>query len=97
MPAATVIARARFSSRAGRGAARVTLTNPGPAIAFFIRLAVTGRDGQEALPVLWGDNYVSLLAGETRVITASYALRDLGGAPPQLVVSGWNVRRTIAP
>ncbi|HEV2671540.1 MAG TPA: beta galactosidase jelly roll domain-containing protein [Gemmatimonadales bacterium] len=97
MPAATVSASASFTSRAGRGEARVTLRNPGPSIAFFMRLQVTGKGGQEALPVLWEDNYVSLLPGETRVITASYAVRDLGGAPPQLVVSGWNVRRTAAP
>ena len=99
MPTAAVSATASFSSRAGRGEARVTLRNAGPApsIAFFLRLQVTGRGGQEALPVLWEDNYVSLLPGETRVITASYAVRDLGGAPPQLVVSGWNVRRTALP
>jgi exo-1,4-beta-D-glucosaminidase len=99
MPPAAVSATASFSSRAGRGQARVTLRNAGPApsIAFFLRLQVTGRGGQEALPVLWEDNYVSLLPGETRVITASYAVRDLGGAPPQLVVSGWNVRRTAVP
>jgi exo-1,4-beta-D-glucosaminidase len=96
MSAAVVDATARFSSRAGWGEARVTLSNPGRSIAFFMRLQVTGRGGQEALPVLWEDNYLSLLPGETRVVTATYRVRDLGGAPPQVVVSGWNVRRTIA-
>jgi exo-1,4-beta-D-glucosaminidase len=96
MPAASMSAAVRFSSHAGRGEARVTLSNPSRSVAFFLRLQVTGRGGQEALPVLWQDNYVSLLPGETRVIAASYAERDLGGAPPQVVVSGWNVRRTVA-
>jgi exo-1,4-beta-D-glucosaminidase len=96
MPAAAVAATARFSGRAGRGEARVTLRNPGRSIAFFMRLQVTGRGGQEALPVLWEDNYVSLLPGETRVVTATYSVRDLGGAPPQVIVSGWNVHRTMA-
>ena len=96
MPVATVNATARFSSRGGTGEARVTLRNPGRSIAFFMRLQVTGRDGEEALPVTWEDNYVSLLPGETRVITASYRLRDLGGAPPRVVLTGWNVRRTRA-
>ena len=96
MPAAAVDATARFSGRAGWGEARVTLSNPGRSIAFFMRLQVTGRGGQEALPVLWEDNYLSLLPGETRVVTASYRVRDLGGAPPRVVVSGWNVRRAIA-
>ena len=96
MPAGAVKATARFSSRADSGEARVTLRNPGPSIAFFMRLQVTGRGGQEALPVLWEDNYLSLLPGETRVVTATYRVRDLGGAPPQVVVSGWNVKRTVA-
>jgi exo-1,4-beta-D-glucosaminidase len=96
MPATSVTATARFSRRADSGEARVTLRNPGRSIAFFMRLQVTGRGGQEALPVLWEDNYLSLLPGETRVVTATYRVRDLGGAPPQVVVSGWNVRRTVA-
>jgi exo-1,4-beta-D-glucosaminidase len=96
MPAATVKATARFSQLAGHGTARVTLTNPGKSIAFFMRLQVTGRGGDEALPVLWEDNYLSLLPGETRVVTATYRVRDLGGAPPRVVVSGRNVARVVA-
>jgi exo-1,4-beta-D-glucosaminidase len=96
IPAAAVNATARFSSRGGTGQARVTLKNPGRSIAFFMRLQVTGRGGEEALPVLWEDNYVSLLPGETRVVTATYRVRDLGGAPPKVVVTGWNVHRAIA-
>jgi exo-1,4-beta-D-glucosaminidase len=96
MPAAAVNATAHFSSRGGMGKARVTLRNPGRSIAFFIRLQVTGRNGEEALPVLWEDNYVSLLPGETRVVTATYSVRDLGGASPRVVLTGWNVHRTVA-
>jgi exo-1,4-beta-D-glucosaminidase len=94
MPQAAVNATARFSNNAGKGRARVTLRNPGKSIAFFLRLQVTGRGGEEALPVSWEDNYVSLLPGETRRLTATYS--DLGGAPPRVVVTGWNVRRTVA-
>lgn len=96
MPGAAVKATARFSSRAGTGEAKVTLRNAGPSIAFFLRLQLTGRGGEEALPVLWQDNYVSLLPGETRVVRATYRVRDLGGAAPRVVVSGWNVHRTFA-
>ncbi len=96
MPQAAVQATARFTSRAGTGQARVTLRNPGRSIAFFMRLQVIGRGGEEALPVSWEDNYVTLLPGETRVVTANYRVRDLGGAPPQVLVTGWNVRRVVA-
>ena len=92
IPAASVTVKAQFSA----GEARVTLRNTSRSVAFFVRLQVTGRGGAEVLPVLWGDNYVSLLPGETRVITVSYALRDLGGASPHILVSGWNVSPTRA-
>jgi exo-1,4-beta-D-glucosaminidase len=98
MPAATLGARAAFSRGATRGeqVARVTLHNPGKTLAFFVRLQVTGKNGDEALPVLWSDNYISLLPGETRVVTARYAVSKLGGGAPRVVVSGWNVRRIVA-
>jgi exo-1,4-beta-D-glucosaminidase len=96
MPTAAVKAVAHFTSSGGTGQGRVTLKNTGSTVAFFMRMQVTGHDDEEALPVLWGDNYVSLLPGETRSINVSYRVRDLGGAPPKLVVSGWNVRRIVA-
>ena len=91
------------SGNAGQGAsaaagaeqqARITLTNGGSSVAFFIRMQITkGAGGEEVLPVLWEDNYLSLLPGETRVVTATWLARDLGKARPSLVVSGWNVAR----
>lgn len=97
MPKATVRISARFSRNAATATstARVTLENPGKAVAFFVRLQVTGSDGGEALPVLWDDNYVSLLPGETRVLTAKYRSRDIHGAP-RIVAQGWNVARRVA-
>jgi exo-1,4-beta-D-glucosaminidase len=96
MPPAELKTTARFSSNAGTGTARVTLRNTSQSIAFFTRLQVTGKEGEEAVPVLWEDNYLSLLPGETRTVTATYRMRDLGGAAPNVVVTGWNVHRTIA-
>ena len=48
-------------------------------------------NGEEALPVLWEDNYISLMPGETRELTATYRASELGGAKPSVEVSGWNV------
>jgi exo-1,4-beta-D-glucosaminidase len=75
------------------GETRVTLTNTGTSIAFFVRLQVTkGAAGDEILPVLWEDNYVSLMPGERRELRATYRLADLGAARPAVKVTGWNVR-----
>jgi exo-1,4-beta-D-glucosaminidase len=70
----------------------VTLENPGRTLAFFVRLKVAkGTAGPEVLPVIWEDNYVSLLPGEKREITATYRAADLGAAKPTVEVTGWNV------
>jgi exo-1,4-beta-D-glucosaminidase len=73
------------------GETTVTLTNTGKAIAFGVRLKVKkGADGDEVLPVLWEDNYFSLLPGETREVTATYNIRDLGQSKPVVEVEAWN-------
>jgi exo-1,4-beta-D-glucosaminidase len=71
---------------------RVTLENSGKTLAFSVRLKVNlGAGGDEILPVLWHDNYVSLLPGEKREIAATYAAKSLQGAEPSVQVDGWNL------
>ena len=71
----------------------VTLENPSKNLAFFVRLKVDkGKGGDEILPVLWEDNYVSLLPGQKREITATYRASELGTAKPSIEVGGWNVQ-----
>jgi exo-1,4-beta-D-glucosaminidase len=70
----------------------VTLENPSKSLAFFVRLKVNkGKGGDEILPVVWQDNYISLLPGEKRELTGSYRTQELGTAQPAVEVSGWNV------
>jgi exo-1,4-beta-D-glucosaminidase len=70
----------------------VTLANPSKNLAFFVRLKVArGPKGEEILPVIWEDNYVSLLPGEKREITATYRAKELERMKPSVEVSGWNV------
>jgi exo-1,4-beta-D-glucosaminidase len=71
----------------------VMLENPSKAVAFFVRLKVTkGAGGEEILPVIWQDNYISLLPGEKRDVTAIYRSAELGTTTPTVEVSGWNVQ-----
>jgi exo-1,4-beta-D-glucosaminidase len=70
----------------------VTLENPSKSLAFFVRLKVNnGKGGDEILPVVWQDNYISLLPGEKCEVTATYRAQELGTAQPAIEVSGWNV------
>jgi exo-1,4-beta-D-glucosaminidase len=94
LPKVTLKVSSRSERKGDEGLTRVTLENPGKSLAFFIRLKVNkGRGGEEILPVIWQDNYVSLMPGEKREITATYPLRELGSAQPEVEVSGWNVGR----
>ena len=70
----------------------VSIENPSKSLAFFVRLKVDkGAKGEEILPVVWEDNYISLLPGEKRELTATYRASELGAATPRVEVSGWNV------
>jgi exo-1,4-beta-D-glucosaminidase len=72
---------------------RVTLQNPADTIAFFVHLSVVGRQsGRAVLPIYWEDNYVSLLPGENKTVSASFSAADLRGEDPVLLVEGWNVK-----
>jgi exo-1,4-beta-D-glucosaminidase len=88
MAAGSVKATTAFA----RGEVRVTLKNPGTTLAFFVRLQVVGSNGEEVLPVTWEDNYVTLLPGETRVITARWKAQDIRGTP-RVVTSVFNVAK----
>jgi exo-1,4-beta-D-glucosaminidase len=44
------------------------------------------------LPVLWEDNYFTLMPGEKRNIEAVYPLQDLRNAKPLVEVEGWNLK-----
>ena len=69
----------------------VTVENPSKTLAFFVRLKLKkGATGSEILPVLWQDNYISLLPGETRELTAEYRASQLGSGKPIVEVKGWN-------
>jgi exo-1,4-beta-D-glucosaminidase len=82
----------RTERRGDESVTHVTLENPSKSLAFFVRLKVSkGAGGEEILPVIWEDNYISLLPGEKREVTASYRTAALGTAKPVVEISGWNV------
>ncbi|HET8656468.1 MAG TPA: hypothetical protein VFL93_13185 [Longimicrobiaceae bacterium] len=98
LPTARVDASAHFSVEGPWEVARVKITNPGKTVAFFNRLRlVRASDGEEVLPVLWEDNYVTLLPGDSREVRARVLRKDLEGARPEVRVSGWNVPWVTAP
>jgi exo-1,4-beta-D-glucosaminidase len=92
LPAVSLDVATRATSAAGEGIVTVTVTNPGPNLAFMVRLSLReGPGGAEVLPTRWQDNFFSLLPGETREVTARYSPDDVAGVAPVVQVRGWNV------
>ncbi len=70
----------------------VKLTNSSKYIAFFVHPKIVNKvTGNTILPVIWSDNYVSLLPGESRKLSAKIKNKYLKNKKPQLVVKGYNL------
>ena len=77
----------------GNGPWKVTLTNNGKVPALMLRLKLVSKStGEMVLPVIYSDNYISLLPGETREIRIEAAPEDLHGKSG-LEISGFNLDR----
>jgi exo-1,4-beta-D-glucosaminidase len=93
LPATNVEWSSQIEQRGDEEIVRVTLQNVGKGFAFLVHADLKhGHTNDDIAPVLWDDNYVSLLPGESRTLSATVKVRDLGGLAPLVSVQGWNVR-----
>ncbi len=59
--------------------ARVTLKNKSKVPAVFLRLNLKGADGEQILPALYSDNYLTLMPGESQTVTIAWKAADSRG------------------
>lgn len=90
LPAAEVSVKTSSSSGHGTVHLRVELTNAGKAVALQTKLTLLNADGSRILPAYYGDNYISLLPGETRLVEIEYREKAATGAV-KVAIRGWNV------
>jgi exo-1,4-beta-D-glucosaminidase len=70
----------------------VIAENKSDSVAFMVHPRLTrGKDGEEIAPILWSDNYFSLLPGEQKTVTARFDSSGFEGVTPELVIGGWNI------
>ena len=70
----------------GRTRYTVRVSNTGSGLGFFTRLKLNEpATHQEILPVIWEDNYITLLPGETRDLSVEVDASSLGGAWPEIL------------
>lgn len=93
LPKTDVIVTASPLQKEGnKCSASITIENPGTGLAFALNPKILKLASREpVLPVMWEDNYISLLPGEKRVLEVDFDLKDLGGDRPLLKVDGWNI------
>jgi exo-1,4-beta-D-glucosaminidase len=79
---------------ATKNTTQVMVKNLDNSIAFMVHLRVTrNKGGTDITPILWDDNYFSLLPGEQREVTATYPTSALAGDSAVLEVEGFNVAK----
>ena len=97
MPQAEVELSGRVQRRRRESLATLQLVNRSSQIAFFLRAEISrGADGEEVLPILYEDNYVTLFPGESKTLSARFRTADLRGSQPHLRLEGYNVLHRMA-
>ncbi len=97
MPNVDAAISARMTRAGNESRAAITLTNPSPHVAFFMRAEVTkGPGGDEVLPITYEDNYVTLFPNETRTLWARFLTADLDRREAHLRLKGYNLNERIA-
>ncbi|HTQ95798.1 MAG TPA: glycoside hydrolase family 2 TIM barrel-domain containing protein, partial [Candidatus Acidoferrum sp.] len=82
---------------AGKGTVTVRVKNPSTSVAFQVLLRLTkGKGGDDLVPIFWDDNYFSLLPGEEKSVSATYAVSDADGKAPVLELNGYNIAPATA-
>lgn len=72
------------------------LNNPSEHPVLMVRLKVVReKSGDRILPVLYSDNYVSLMPGEQRTIQMELEHADTRGEKPGVVITGFNIEKVL--
>ena len=71
----------------------ITVTNQGNVPAVMLRLNLKGNDGEQILPVIYSDNYLHLMPGESRTIEIEWKAEDARGCKPIVEINGTNVTK----
>jgi exo-1,4-beta-D-glucosaminidase len=96
LPPAKLVARAEIEKTARGREVRVEVENPSAALAFQVSAAVRTQSGGLIAPVLWSDNWIELVPGEKRVLTA--VLPESGADAPVVQIESWNAgSQTVTP
>jgi exo-1,4-beta-D-glucosaminidase len=98
LPPATLKVRSSLSRDGKESVIHASVENPSSSLAFMVhlRVAKSGSD-EDVVPIFWDDNYVSLMPGEKRELSARFESDKGNGSGLVLAVDGWNVVAASSP
>ncbi|MGO8794559.1 MAG: glycosyl hydrolase 2 galactose-binding domain-containing protein [Candidatus Sulfotelmatobacter sp.] len=91
LPPVKISAHGSIDFQAHDRVVHVVVENPGSSLAFMVHVRVTNANGDDIVPIFWDDNYVSLLPGEKRELTAHFDSALAADNNFLLTIDGWNV------
>lgn len=91
LPAAKVKMSSSFSRKADQWSGKVQLSNTSDVPALMLRVKLCKKDGSQILPVIYSDNYLFLMPGESRTIDVEFNDFDFRENTPQVELSGFNL------
>jgi exo-1,4-beta-D-glucosaminidase len=73
LPPVTLTVRSSLSQEGKESVVHAFVENPSSSLAFMVHLRVAkGSSGEDVVPIFWDDNYVSLMPGEKRELSARF-------------------------
>jgi exo-1,4-beta-D-glucosaminidase len=98
LPQVKLELRATSHANGETGTIELHVKNTSNSVALMVHPRLTkGPDGDDLVPIFWDDNYFSLLPGEEKTVSASFAVPDLTGADLALTIDGYNIALTNVP
>jgi exo-1,4-beta-D-glucosaminidase len=95
LPSAKLVAHAEMTKTPRGREVRLELENPSTALAFQVSAAMRTKTGGLIAPVIWSDNWIELVPGEKRELTA--LLPEDATDAPVIEVGSWNAgSQTVA-
>jgi exo-1,4-beta-D-glucosaminidase len=92
LPEANVSSQVTFSESGNWVVAKVKLTNNSNVISFFNELTLVIDNSTAVLPVIWSDNYISLLPNEIKTIEVKVLKNSVDGKKPKIVFNTINTK-----
>ena len=98
LPSVNLVVRGSITHEGKEDIVHAYVENPSSSLAFMVHVRVArAKDDEDVVPIFWDDNYVSLLPGENRDLTARFETAHAGGGGLVLTVDGWNVAAASSP